>query len=65
MACSDCELAKDLERHAKLVALGLEETREIELAKLTPEERAKVREDEALFAHLLDVISTRRYSVVA
>ncbi len=58
-------LARDLERHARLVALGLEETREAELYALTPEERRKLREDEELFTRLLDRISERRYSVVA
>jgi hypothetical protein len=53
-------MAKDLERHARLVALGLEEAREVELLKLTPEEQRKVREDEELFARLLDAISQRR-----
>ena len=65
MACADCELARDLEKHARLVALGLEETREVDLLALTPEEREKLREDEALFARLLDAISERRYSVLA
>jgi hypothetical protein len=60
MSCPVCEMAKDLERHARLVALGLEEAREVELLKLTPEEQRKVREDEELFARLLDAISERR-----
>ncbi len=64
MPCADCELARDLEKHARLVALGLEETRAAELYALTPEERRKVREDEELFQRLLDRISERRYSLV-
>lgn len=63
MPCPDCEMAKDLERHARLVALGLEEAREVELAKLTPEERLAVLHDEALYARLLDRIERRRYSL--
>jgi hypothetical protein len=63
MPCADCEMARDLERHARLVALGLEEAREVELAALTPEERESVREDEAFLERLLDVIRERRYSV--
>jgi hypothetical protein len=63
MPCADCEMARDLERHARLVALGLEEAREVELAALTPEERESVREDEAFLERLLDLIRERRYSV--
>jgi hypothetical protein len=63
MAC--CELAAELERHARLVALGLEEAREVESHMLTPEERRAVREDEELLQRLLDRISERRYSVLA
>jgi len=60
MPCPDCEMARDLERHARLVALGLEEAREIELAALTPEERRAVREEEELLQTLLDRIIERR-----
>ncbi len=65
MPCPDCELARDLERHARLVAIGLEETREVELAALAPDEREAVLRDKALFTRLLDAISERGYSVVA
>ena len=55
--------AAALERHARLVALGLEEAREIELANLTPDEREAVRRDEEFLARVLDVIREKRYSV--
>ena len=47
--CPDCELARDLERHARLIALGLEDARAVELAALPPEER------EAAMMHLLEL----------
>ena len=43
MACPRCTLADELERHARLIALGLEEAREAERLALTDEEREKVR----------------------
>ena len=52
-------MARDLARHARLVALGLEEAREVELLKLTPEEREKAREDEELFTRLLAITERR------
>ena len=56
MSCPRCELARDLERHARLIALGLEAAREAEryayayAHALTPEERRALREDEELLS---------------
>jgi hypothetical protein len=61
--CPDCELALDLERHAKLVAREVEDLREAERLALTPDGRRALREDEALLQHLLDRIAERRYSL--
>ncbi len=64
MSCPRCELADELERHARLIVLGLEEAREAERLALTDEERQAVREEEALFARLLDRVAEHGYSVV-
>jgi hypothetical protein len=64
LPCPACELARDLERHARLIALGLEDARAVELAALPPEEREAVRREEEFLSSLLVRISERRYGLV-
>ena len=64
MPCPDCEMARDLERHARLVAQGIEEAREAERLAQSAEEREAVRREEEFLAHILDRISERRLAPV-
>lgn len=63
MACPDCEMARDLERHARLVAQGIEEAREAERYDLTPEERKVLLQEEEVLADLLDRITEKQLLV--
>jgi len=60
MPCVDCELARELERHARLVASEIEAVREAERLRLTRAERIALLEEEEELERLLDRIQERQ-----